>query len=92
MDDLGGFWTAVAEAKTLTGISPNTRVAFKNYPQSRGFVGTVSRLLDGSAASLKALEGLSALMQAAPVKAMIDVARAIPEGRAELRAIGLPRY
>jgi len=92
VDDLGGFWTAVAEAKTLSGISPNTLVAFKNYPQPHGLVGTVSRLLDGSMASLKALEGLSALMQATPVKALIEAARAMPEGRAELRAIGLPRY
>ncbi|HMI97713.1 MAG TPA: signal peptide peptidase SppA [Micropepsaceae bacterium] len=92
VDDLGGFWTAVAEVKTLAGISPNTRVAFKSYPQPHGLVGTVSRLLDGSVASLKALEGLSALLQATPVKALVEAVRAMPEGRAELRAIGLPRY
>ena len=91
VDDLGGFWTAVTAVKTLAGISPDTRVAFKNYPQSQGLVGTVSRLLDGSVASLKALEGVNALMQAAPVKALIEAVRAMPEGRAELRAIGLPR-
>ena len=90
VDDLGGFWTAVTEVKTLAGISPDTRVAFKNYPQSQGLIGTASRLLGGSVASLKALEGLSALMQATPVKALIEAVRAMPEGRAELRAIGLP--
>jgi protease-4 len=92
VDDLGGFWTAVAEVKTLAGISPTTRVSFKSYPQRQGLVGTVSRLLDGSVASLKALEGLSALLQATPVKALVEAVRAMPEGRAELRAIGLPRY
>ncbi len=92
VDELGGFWTAVTEVKTLAGISPDTRVAFKNYPQPQGLLGTASRLLGGSAASLKALEGLSALMQATPVKAVIDAMRAMPEGRAELRAIGLPRF
>jgi protease-4 len=90
VDELGGFWTAVTEIKTLAGISPDTRVAFKNYPQPQGLIGTASRLLGGSAASLKALEGLSALMQAMPVKALIEAVRAMPEGRAELRAIGLP--
>jgi hypothetical protein len=29
-------------------------------------------------------------MQAMPVKALIEAVRAMPEGRAELRAIGLP--
>jgi protease IV len=90
VDDLGGFWTAVTEVKTLAGISPNTRVAFKAYPQSQGLVGTASRLLGGSFASLKALEGLSALMQATPVKGLIEAVRAMPEGGAELRAFGLP--
>jgi protease-4 len=92
VDDLGGFWTAVTEVKTLAGISPNTRVAFKTYPQPQGLIGTASRLLGGSVASLKALEGLSALLQATPVKALVEAMRAMPEGRAELRAIGLPRY
>jgi protease-4 len=90
VDDLGGFWTAVTEVKTLAGISPNARVAFKAYPQSQGLVGTASRLLGGSFASLKALEGLSALMQATPVKGLIEAVRAMPEGGAELRAFGLP--
>src|SRR6266550_829031 len=84
VDDLGGFWMAVAEAKTLTGISPNTQVAFKNYPQSQGLIGTASRLLGGSLASLKALEGLNTLMQAALLKAMVEALRAMPEGRADL--------
>jgi protease-4 len=96
----GRVWTGadakerglVDDLKTLAGISPNTRVTFKTYPQPQGLVGTVSRLLDGSVASLKALEGLSALLQATPVKALVEAMRAMPEGRAELRAIGLPRY
>lgn len=92
VDDLGGFWAAVAEVKTLTGISPNVRVAFKEYPVRHGLVETASRLLDGSSATIRALDGLNTLMQAAPVKALIEVARAMPEGRAELRAVGLPPH
>jgi protease-4 len=92
VDDLGGFWTAVAEAKTLSGIAPDVRVAFKNYPAPRGLVGTLSRFIDGSSASLKALDGLNALMQAAPVKALLAVAAAVPHEGAQLRAVDLPPH
>jgi protease-4 len=89
VDELGGFWVAVADVKKLAGIAPDARVAFKDYPAPRGIVGAVSRMLGGSAASLKELEGLNALMQAAPVKALIEVARAT-QGGVQLRATGLP--
>ena len=92
IDDLGGFWTAVAEAKTLSGIAPDMRVTFKNYPAERGWVGTVSRLMEGSAASLKALQGVRALIEAEPVKALMEVTRALPQGSAQLRAVGLPPH
>jgi protease IV len=90
VDELGGFWVAVADVKQLAGIASDARVAFKNYPAPHGLVGTVSRMLGSSTASLKALEGLNALLQAAPVKALIEVARAMPEGGIQLRAVGLP--
>jgi hypothetical protein len=48
--------------------------------------------LDGSSASLKAFDGLNALVQSEPVKALIAAARAMPEGSAELRAVGLPPH
>jgi len=92
VDDLGGFWTAVAQVKRLAGIASDVRVAFKTYPAPRGLVGTISRFVGGSNATLKALEGLSALTQAEPVKALIAAARAMPEGTAELRAVGLPPH
>jgi len=92
VDELGGFWTAVADVKRLSGIPQDARVAFKNYPQARGIFGTVSRFIDGSSASLKALEGLNAILQAAPVKALIEVARVAPQGGAQLRAVGLPPH
>jgi protease-4 len=92
VDELGGFWTAVADVKQLAGIAPDARVAFKTYPAPRGIVGAVSRLIGDSSASLKALEGLDALMQAAPVKTLMEMARAMPEGGAQLRAVGLPPH
>jgi protease IV len=92
VDELGGFWTAVADVKKLTGIAPDVRVAFKNYPAPHGLFGTISRFVDGSSASLKALEGLSALTEAEPVKALIAAVQAMPEGSAQLRAVGLPPH
>jgi protease-4 len=89
VDELGGFWTAVADVKQLAHIAPDAQVAFKNYPAPRGLVGAVSRLIGSSQASMKALEGLDALMQAAPVKALIDMAR-ISQSGVQLRAVGLP--
>jgi protease-4 len=91
VDELGGFWTAVADVKQLAGIAPDARVSFKNYPAPHGLVGTVTRMLGNSEASMKALEGLNALVQAAPVKALIEMARAA-QGGVQLRAMGLPTH
>src|SRR5262249_35370141 len=90
VDELGGFWTAVADVKQLAKIAPETRVSFKTYPRPRGVVGALSRLIDSSSEKIQALDGLGTLMQAEPVKALVELARSVPEGRAELRAIGLP--
>lgn len=90
VDELGGFWTAVDDAKELAGIAPETRVAFKNYPTQRGFLATLSRLAGESQASLSALQTLNALLQAAPVRSVVEGLAAMPQGRAELTAIGLP--
>jgi protease-4 len=90
VDELGGFWTAVDDVKMLAGIDAGTRVRFKSYPASEGVFGAVSRLLETSSASLKALQGLHALMEAEPVRALIGGLEAMPSGRIELSARGLP--
>jgi protease-4 len=90
VDELGGFWTAVADVKKLAGIAADERVAFKDFPAPHGLVGTLQRLLQGSSASLKALEGLNAILQTAQVKALIEVARATAGSGVQLRAVDLP--
>ena len=90
VDELGGFWTAVDDVKMLAGIDADTRVRFKSYPASAGFFGTVSRILETSSASLKALQGLHALMEAEPVRALIGTLHTMPSGRIEFSARGLP--
>nr|AHN97614.1 signal peptide peptidase SppA [uncultured bacterium 12AC_lac13] len=90
VDELGGFWAAVDDAKMLAGIDADTRVRFKSYPESEGFFGTVSRVFETSSAALKALQGLNALMEAEPVRALIGALDAMPSGRIEFSAKGLP--
>jgi protease-4 len=90
VDELGGFWTAVDDAKKLGGIAPDARVAFKNYPAEQGLFGALSRLFDDSSASIKALEGLNVLMGSPPVKALMAAVSAAPDGKAQLFAAGLP--
>ncbi len=90
VDELGGFWAAVDDVKMLAGIDADTRERFKTYPASEGLFGTVSRLLETSSASLKALQGLNALMDAEPVRALMGALHAMPSGRIEFSARGLP--
>jgi protease-4 len=92
VDELGGFWTAVASVKQLAKIGADQRVAFKTYPRQRGVFGALNRLMAESRASLSALEGLNALLQAAPVRAVTEGLNAMPQGTAELTAIGLPPH
>jgi protease IV len=90
VDDLGGFWVAVADAKKLAGLAPGTQIAFKQYPAPRGLFGRVSQAFDSTETTLRALEGLHALLQTAPVKALVDLVHLAPQGQAELLATGLP--
>lgn len=90
VDELGGFWAAVDDLKMLANIDADQRVRFKTYPTSAGFFGTVSRLLETSSAALKAVRGLNVLMEAEPVRALMGALRAMPSGRIELSARGLP--
>jgi hypothetical protein len=80
----------VDDVKMLAGIDADTRVRFKTYPASEGFFGAVSRLLETSSTSLKALQGLNALMEAEPVQTLIGALHAMPTGRIEFSARGLP--
>ena len=90
VDELGGFWAAVDDAKMLAGIDADQRVRFRSYPESEGFFGTLSRILDSSSATLEAVRGLSVLIQAEPVQALIGALKTMPSGRIELTAGGLP--
>ncbi len=90
VDELGGFWTAVEDAKRLSKIPPQTRVSFKPYPRPRGFFGELSNLTDGSSAVLDALNGLNAIVESPLVRSLMDSVHSARIGGMELRASGLP--
>lgn len=90
VDQLGGFWTAVASAKEIAGIEPETEVAFREYPRQLGFFERWEEAFALSSAGISALRGLDRLMESPPVQAIAAAAREAPRGTIELRAVGLP--
>lgn len=91
VDELGGFWTAVDSAKELAEIDPEIEVAFRQYPRDQGFLERLESVFDLSSAGISALHGLDRILSAEPVQALLSAAQEAPSGRAEMRAVGLPR-
>jgi protease-4 len=90
VDELGGFWTAVEDAKRLADIDPQTRVAFKDFPSREGWAERLSDVMEMSSAAVAALRGIDALMSAPAVKAIVGAVGNIPDGQIQMKAIGLP--
>jgi protease-4 len=91
VDELGGLWTATDAAKKLAGIAPGERVSFRFYPKQKGFFETLNELFGNSEAGARAVQGFVTLMNAAPVRAVVDAVSDLPRGGVELRATNLPR-
>ncbi|HTQ15522.1 MAG TPA: signal peptide peptidase SppA [Rhizomicrobium sp.] len=90
VDQLGDFWTAVADARKLAGLSADAQVSFKRYPQPRGLFGAIDSAFSGTAAGLRAMEGFEALMETPAARAVVHAAGDMPRGGVEMRAAGLP--
>jgi protease-4 len=90
VDELGGFWTAVADVKKLVGIPADQNVVFKVYPQRKGFFTALSDAFGGTAAGIRAMEGLSTLEKLPLARAAIAAVSAAPQGGVEMRATNLP--
>jgi protease-4 len=90
VDKLGGFWTAVAEAKSAAGIAADERVVFKRYPQSEGFFDALRDAASGTEAGMRVIEGMSVLAQTPAVRAVMGTLSEAPRGGIELRATNLP--
>lgn len=90
VDELGGFWTAVADVKKLAGISAEERVVFKRYPRHKGFFAALEEAFGGTSAGIRAMQGLARIEQAPVARELIDAVSAAPRGGVELRATNLP--
>jgi protease-4 len=90
VDELGGFWTAVADAKKLGGLSPDSAITLKRYPRQKGFFDALDDLFGATSASAKAMQGVAAVLEARPVKAVLGALNEAPRSGVELRAPNLP--
>jgi protease IV len=90
VDELGGFWTAVADAKKLAGMGADERAVFKRFPEHKGFLQALREAFGGTSASIRAMEGLVRLEQAPAAQAVVKAVEAAPRGGVEMRATGLP--
>jgi protease-4 len=90
VDDLGTFWTAVGEVKKRLAVSPDTRLVFRVYPQKAGFFETLFDFFSGTAAGIRAMEGISVILQKPAVEETIEVLGAAPHAPIQLRATNLP--
>jgi len=90
VDQLGSFWTAVDVAKKLSGISASQRVAFKIYPKRIGFFDALGSAFSGTAAGVRALEGLSVIEQLPVARSMIGALSDAAQGGVQMKAENLP--
>jgi protease-4 len=90
VDQLGSFWTAAADAKALAGIGAGERVVFKRFPERKGFFAALNEAFGGSAAGIRAMEGLARIEQAPAARAVMRAIDAAPRGGIEMRAPDLP--
>ena len=90
VDQMGGFWTAVADAQKLAGLPQAGAVAFKRYPQPKGFFAALGSAFDGTAAGVHAMQGLAAIENIPAARALIETASVAQRSDLELRATNLP--
>jgi protease-4 len=90
VDELGGFWTAVADAKQLTGMSSSETVAFRIYPKRQSFFSALDSAFGGSAAGVRAIQGLAAIEQLPVVRAVLGAMADAQQGGVQMKAVNLP--
>jgi protease-4 len=91
VDDLGGFWTAAADAKKLAGIGADEHVTFRLYPRKKSVFEALDQLMGNSPDAVRAVASFERLMDSAPVKTLSGAVADLPRGGVELRAVNLPR-
>jgi protease-4 len=92
VDQLGGFWTAAADASKLAGNPAGARITFRRYPQTKGFFEALGTMFGGSSASMRAVQGMVTLFNSPVAQALVNAVDATPRGDVELRAVNLPSH
>ena len=92
VDDLGGFWTAVAAAKKLAGVRTQEKVAFRIYPKQAGFFSTLASAFSSTSAGMRTMEGLNALADIPTVRAVLTALANSGASGVQMKAEGLPAY
>jgi protease-4 len=90
VDQLGGFWTAAADAARLAGDPADAQIRFRRYPQNKGFFEALGSMFGGSDASLRAMQGIVTLFNSPVAQALVGAVNTAPRGDVELRATNLP--
>jgi protease IV len=90
VDQLGGFWTALGAAKKLAGLPPDAQTVFRRFPRQKSFFEAVTAVFGNSSAEARALQGFVTVMDAPPMRVLVDAVGDMPRGGVELRATNLP--
>jgi protease IV len=92
VDEMGGFWTAVSAAEKLAGLPQGGAVTFKRYPVRRGFFASLSSAFDGTAAGVRAMQGLATIENLPLARAVMATAAQVQAQQqgVQLRAVNLP--
>ncbi|MGD0143200.1 MAG: signal peptide peptidase SppA [Rhizomicrobium sp.] len=90
VDELGGFWTAVAALKQVAGIPADERVQFVRFPKTKSLAQAVEDAFGGTTASMRAIQGLADMAQTPGVRSVVEAVGEAPHGNIEMRATNLP--
>jgi protease-4 len=91
VDELGGLWTATDAARRLAGVASGERIVFRRYPRQKNLFEAFSDAFGNSGGTVRAIQGIVTLMNAAPVRAVVGAVEELPRGGVELRATNLPQ-
>ena len=92
VDELGGFWTAAADAAKLAGDPAGARIVFRLYPQKKGFFEALGSMLGSSSASLRAMQGMVTLFNSPAAQVLENAVSTAPRGDVQMRATNLPGH
>ncbi|MBV9571847.1 MAG: signal peptide peptidase SppA [Alphaproteobacteria bacterium] len=90
VDELGGFWTAVADAKRLSGIGAGEAVSFQMYPRRTGFFTALASAMTGTAAGVRTMQGLAAFGELPVAHVFRSMMAASGQSGVQMRATNLP--